>query len=103
MKKQKLNISGKSLPLSTPISRPLTKKELDNLKEVRHYGVVDLKKYLVKLKDFIAKKVTQKVIDQDLNTLLPNRQFQNIRKTLKQEVLVLLGDEIKRLTAPEKM
>lgn len=54
MKKKKLNASGKSLPLSTPISRPLTKKELDNLKEVRHYGVVDLKKYIVKIKQNIS-------------------------------------------------
>ena len=60
-------------------------------------------KYLIKLKDFISKKVTQKIIDQDLNTLLPNRQFQGIRKTLKQEVLILLGDEIKRLAVPEKV
>jgi len=54
VKKKKLNASGKSLPLSTPISRPLTKKELDNLKEVRHYGVVDLKKYIVKIKQNIS-------------------------------------------------
>ena len=55
-------------------------------------------KYLLKLKEFITKRATQRVIDQDLNSLLPNRQFQSIRKTLKQEILVLLGDEIKRLT-----
>lgn len=61
------------------------------------------KAYLGKLKDFIAKKVTQKLIDQDLNTLLPNQLFQRIRKTLKQEILMLLADELKRLAAPEKM
>ena len=54
MKKKKLNASGKSLPLSTPISRPLTKKELDNLKEVGHYAVADLKKYIVKIKQNIS-------------------------------------------------
>lgn len=54
MKKEKSNGSGKSLPLSTPISRPLTKKELENLKEVRHYGIVDLKKYIQKIKKNIA-------------------------------------------------
>jgi predicted nucleotidyltransferase component of viral defense system len=53
-------------------------------------------KYLIKLKGFIDKKFNQRVIDQDLNTLLPNRQFQKIRKTLKQELLVLLNDEIGR-------
>lgn len=33
-----------------PTSKPLTKKELENLKVIRQYGVVDLKKYLEKIK-----------------------------------------------------
>lgn len=37
-----------------PISRPLTKKELENLKVVRSYGIVDLKKYLLKIKKNIG-------------------------------------------------
>src|SRR3989344_1670661 len=61
------------------------------------------KTYLPKLKDFIGKKVTARVIDQDLNTLLSPRQFQSVRKTLKDEVLMFLADEVKRLNAPEKM
>jgi len=42
------------------------------------------------LYDFIDEHVTQTVIDQDLNPLLPTAQFQKIRRTLKQETLTLL-------------
>jgi len=42
------------------------------------------------LTDFIEKKVTQTVIDQDLNTLLPPERFRKIRGVLKQEVLTFL-------------
>ena len=53
--------------------------------------------YLKELKKFIKDKITQDVINQDLNFLLPYKQFNSIRKTLKTEVLMLLGDEIKKL------
>lgn len=43
--------------------------------------------YFKFLIDFIDKNVTQIVIDEDLNTLLPRGEFQAIRKILKQEVL----------------
>lgn len=46
--------------------------------------------YLAELKDFIKNVVTQEAIDQDLNILLPPKNFQKIRKTLKQEVLFFL-------------
>lgn len=46
--------------------------------------------YLAELKDFIKNVVTQEAIDQDLNILLPPKNFQTIRKTLKQEVLLFL-------------
>ena len=45
MKNKKLNGSGKSLPLSTPIS---------SLVEIRRYGINDLKKYLIKIKKNIG-------------------------------------------------
>jgi predicted nucleotidyltransferase component of viral defense system len=48
---------------------------------------------------FIAEHVTQKVIDQDINTLVPHQEFQAIRKTLKQEVIAFLHDEYARVTA----
>lgn len=45
------------------------------------------------LHDFIEKHVTQTVVDQDLNALLPPKQFQQIRRTLKQETLNLLHQQ----------
>lgn len=48
------------------------------------------------LSDFIEKKVTQTVIDQDLNILLPTERFRKIRGVLKREVLMFLKDEINR-------
>jgi len=53
--------------------------------------------YLKELKKFIKDKITQDVINQDLNFLLPYKEFNAIRKTLKTEVLMLIEDEIKRL------
>ncbi len=50
--------------------------------------------FLKILIDFIEKKVTQTVIDQDLNTLLPPENFRKIRSVLKNEVLMFLRDEI---------
>lgn len=55
------------------------------------------KEYLQTLVNFIRNKVTQKIIDQDLNTLLNKDKFKQVRKSLKKEVLILLEDEIKRI------
>lgn len=52
--------------------------------------------YLQKLKRFIMYKVTEKVITEDLSYLLPFKRFNVIRKILKQEVLMLIDDEIRR-------
>lgn len=52
--------------------------------------------YLVKLVDFIDKKVTEQILSEDLNTLLPYNEFTKIRKVLKSEVLTMLNDEITR-------
>ncbi len=46
--------------------------------------------YFGKLSDFIKKHVTQTIINEDLNTLLPYKQFQQIRKVLIPETLALL-------------
>jgi len=54
--------------------------------------------YFKELKNFIENKVTQKIIDQDLNFLLPNKKFRAIRKSLKTETLVIVKDEIKDLS-----
>jgi len=51
--------------------------------------------YLAYLIDFIKKRVTQTIINEDLNSLLPNQQFQRIRKILIPETLSLLTRERK--------
>ena len=53
--------------------------------------------YLKKLKAFIEKKISQKIIDEDLNHLLPEKDFKKIRLELKKETLVFLADEIRNL------
>ena len=52
---------------------------------------MSVKKYLVWLSDFIREYITEKLIDEDLNTLVSPEQFKKIRKTLKQETLNLLS------------
>ena len=55
------------------------------------------KDYLEKLIEFIKEKVTQTIINEDLNTLLPANQFQQIRKILIPETISLLTQELSRL------
>ena len=55
-------------------------------------------KYFKELKEFIAKKVTDKTLSEDLNYLLPSDKFQKVRKILKRETLLFLADELKRLS-----
>lgn len=49
------------------------------------------KKYLVWLHKFIDERLTNQIIDEDLNTLLTHEQFQATRKSLKLEVLNCLS------------
>ena len=49
-----------------------------------------VKKYLAWLRDFIQKHITERLIDEDLNALVPPEQFKKIRRTLKQETLSFL-------------
>lgn len=53
--------------------------------------------FFQKLFDFTKNKLTQTVINEDLNTLLPQETFQKIRKTLKTEILMTLTNEMKRI------
>jgi len=46
---------------------------------------------------FIQKHITATVLDQDLNMLLENSQFQKIRKNLKHETLMFLKNELENL------
>lgn len=59
-------------------------------KIIREIRGVDASAFLAELYDFIEKHVSQKLIDQDLNVLLPPQEFQRIRKIIKQETLILL-------------
>lgn len=50
-------------------------------------------KYLENLIDFIRKNVNQTVINEDLNSLLSEKQFQSVRKILLPETLTFLETE----------
>jgi predicted nucleotidyltransferase component of viral defense system len=65
---------------------------------IRERRGTDAKTYFTTLKRFIENHVTETVIGQDLNTLLPVRTFQTVRKVLKTELLMFIADEISRLT-----
>jgi len=57
----------------------------------------DPKTYLMDVISFIENKITQKIIDQDLNYLLEYKKFTVIRKTLRQETIALLRDRVAML------
>ena len=57
----------------------------------------DVKRFFKDLVDFITKEITETVITQDLNILLPYEKFRKIRKVLKSETLMFLRDEVDRL------
>ncbi|MFC1678208.1 nucleotidyl transferase AbiEii/AbiGii toxin family protein [Patescibacteria group bacterium] len=57
----------------------------------------ELAKFFDQLIQFVDKEITEKVINQDINMLLPSKSFHRIRKVLKQETLMFLRDELKRL------
>lgn len=52
-----------------------------------------LQKFFRSLGRFIVSHVTQTVIDQDLNTLLPPEKFHQVRRMLKEETLRLLRQQ----------
>jgi len=54
--------------------------------------------YLRLLLEFITNHFTERIISQDLNMLLPYKKFRSIRKTLINETIFLLRDEIKRIS-----
>lgn len=59
-------------------------------------------KYFEMLIGFIRKHVTQTTINEDLNSLLPNSQFQQVRKILIPETLSLLEREKKQFSHSTK-
>ena len=62
----------------------------------------EAKAFFLELKKFIETKITQTIIEQDINTLLPYDKFKKIRLVLKKETLMFLNDEIKRLGGADK-
>lgn len=68
-----------------------------NAKVIQEQKKVPIVQFFQDLIIFIDKHVTQRIIDEDINHLLPPERFKAIRKTLKQETLMLLRDEVKRI------
>jgi predicted nucleotidyltransferase component of viral defense system len=65
--------------------------DLDVIKERRG---VEAQVFFKELVCFVEKNITDTVIDQDLNMLLPPQKFKQIRKILKKEVLMFLKNEV---------
>lgn len=68
-----------------------------NAEVIRERTGKDIKKFFADLAAFIERHITEKIIAQDLNTLLPYERFSRIRKILKQETLLFLRDEMRRI------
>jgi uncharacterized protein YifN (PemK superfamily) len=60
---------------------------------IRERTGLDPGQYLKELTAFIKRHVTQTVVDQDLNPLLPYKKFQQIRKILIPETIALLESD----------
>lgn len=63
---------------------------------IERRNIKNVKTFLKQLINFIEKNITETIINQDLNTLLPPEKFQQIKKGLKLETLMFLKDEMKR-------
>lgn len=61
---------------------------------------LSLLQFFQKLIHFTTKNLTQTVINEDLNMLLPEEIFQKTRKTLKTEVLMMLKNEMEKIEKP---
>lgn len=59
--------------------------------------ISEIKIFFKDLIKFVEKEITQIIIDQDINSLLPYDKFKKIRKLIKSETLMFLQDELKRL------
>ena len=71
----------------------------DVIKERRK---MEVKKFMEELVGFVEKNITETIVNQDINTLLPYIKFERMRKILKPETLMFLRDEIKRLEQDKK-
>lgn len=66
-----------------------------NVALVEERTKISIANYLQTLIKFIEKKITQTIINQDLNFLLEYKKFKAIRSTLKTETIFLLKDRLK--------
>lgn len=57
---------------------------------------VKTQEYLEQLIEFIQKRITSTIINEDLNSLLTPEKFKQVRLTLKEEVLIYLRNELER-------
>lgn len=53
--------------------------------------------FFKELSTFVDEHITETILNQDLNPLIPYEKFNKIRKLIKREVLMFLSDEIRRL------
>lgn len=63
---------------------------------------IALQDFFAQLIEFVDRRVTKTTIDEDINPLLVPSKFRAIRKSLKQETLMFLRDELKRLTSSSR-
>ena len=68
---------------------------------IESYSRQKLTNFLQGLIKFIENNINQKIIDQDINLLLAPQKFRLIRKNLKNETLIFLKDELKRIKENE--
>lgn len=64
---------------------------------IKEESKMSVKDFFSKLFAFMNQEVTDKILSEDLNYLLPATEFQLMRKVLKREVLTLIRDEMSRL------
>lgn len=68
-----------------------------NEEVIRERTKKNVPQFFKELIDFIEKEITEVVLSQDLGVLLPYDKFRKIRRTLKQETLMFLRDELERV------
>ena len=69
---------------------------------IENYSRKKITGFLADLIKFVEKNITQRIIDQDINFLLPPQKFQQIRTNLKSEIILFLKDELKRIEDAKK-
>ena len=69
-----------------------------NAEVIKERTGLSVKDFFRELKIFIETKITDTILSQDLNYLLPYDKFHKLRKTLKIEVLMLINQEIDKLS-----